>query len=74
VIRGLKREELKFPQGVLRELLVNAVVHRDYSIHGKIQIKMQPGTIEITNPGRLINTVTIEKMKAGIQFLFKKYT
>lgn len=66
VIRGMKREELKFPQGVLRELLVNAVVHRDYSIHAKIQIKMQPGIIEITNPGRLINTVTIEKMKAGI--------
>ncbi|NWH05988.1 ATP-binding protein [Desulfobacter latus] len=31
-----------------------------------VDIKMQPGRIEITNPGRLINTVTIEKMKAGI--------
>lgn len=66
VIKGLKREERRFPEGIFRELLVNAVVHRDYSIQGGTQIRMFPEKTEIINPGRLINTVTIEKMKAGI--------
>jgi ATP-dependent DNA helicase RecG len=66
VIKGLKREEISFPEGIFRELVVNAVVHRDYSIRGKTRIKMCRGRIDISNPGRLINTVTIDKMKAGI--------
>ena len=65
-IQGLKREEINFPVKVFRELIVNAVVHRDYSLQGKIQIRMFPERIEIISPGRLTNTVTIEKMKAGI--------
>jgi ATP-dependent DNA helicase RecG len=65
-IQGLKREEINFPVKVFRELIVNAVVHRDYSLQGKIQIRMFPELIEIISPGRLTNTVTIEKMKAGI--------
>ncbi len=65
-IKGLKREEINFPVRVFRELIVNAVVHRDYSLQGKIQIRMFPERIEIISPGRLANTVTIEKMKAGI--------
>ncbi|OGR26916.1 MAG: hypothetical protein A2277_17820 [Desulfobacterales bacterium RIFOXYA12_FULL_46_15] len=40
LIKGLKREELTFPEGIFRELVVNAIVHRDYSIRGKIRIKM----------------------------------
>lgn len=66
VIKGMKREEIVFPEGIFRELVVNAVVHRDYSIRGKTQVKMVQGRIDITNPGRLINTVTVDKMKAGI--------
>ena len=65
-IQGLQREEVTFPVKVFRELIVNAVVHRDYSQPAKIQISMFPGRIEIISPGRLANTVTIEKMKAGI--------
>jgi len=65
-IKGMKREEVSFPEKLFRELVVNAVTHRDYSIHSKIQIRMFPGRIEIITPGRLVNSVTIEKMKAGI--------
>lgn len=65
-IEGLQREEVSFPLKVFRELIVNAVVHRDYSLQSRIQIRMFPGRIEIISPGRLANTVTVEKMKAGI--------
>ncbi len=65
-IRGLKRQETSFPEKLFRELVVNAVTHRDYSIHSKIQIRIFPTKIEIITPGRLVNSVTIEKMKIGI--------
>lgn len=66
---GLKREEVAFPKEIFRELVVNAVVHRDYSIPRKIQVRMFPGRVEIITPGRLVNTVTVDRMKAGISVL-----
>jgi ATP-dependent DNA helicase RecG len=65
-IQGLQREETPFSVKVFRELIVNAVVHRDYSLQARIRIRMFPQRIEIISPGRLANTVTVEKMKAGI--------
>jgi len=65
-IQSLKREEVNFPEKIFRELVVNAVIHRDYSLRFKIQIRMFPDRVEIITPGRLLNSVTIEKMKAGI--------
>lgn len=65
-IQGLERREQPFPEGIFRELVVNGVVHRDYSITGKIQIVMSPGKVEVITPGRLVNSVTVEKMKVGI--------
>lgn len=65
-INGLKRDETTFPEKVFRELLVNAVIHRDYTIHSPIFIKMFPQAVEVISPGRLVNTVTIEKMQVGI--------
>lgn len=52
-IKGLSREEhLEIPEGVLRELLVNAVVHRDYFERSSdIVIKVFPTHIEFSNPG-----------------------
>jgi len=70
VISGAKREEKEFyPRIVLREALVNAVVHRNYQITGsKIRVFMFDDRIEFRSPGRLANTVTIEKMKIGVSY------
>lgn len=70
VIKGLKREEVEeYPSLVLREAIVNTLVHRNYSISGsKIRILMFDDRIEFHSPGRLPNTVTIEKMKIGISY------
>jgi ATP-dependent DNA helicase RecG len=53
-IDGLTRtSKPEFPETVLRELVVNALVHRDYFERGaEIQIKIFPDTIEISNPGK----------------------
>ena len=69
-INELKREEApSYPLIVLREAIVNCLVHRNYSIYGsKIRIFMFDDRIEFRSPGRLPNTVTIEKMKIGVSF------
>lgn len=57
------------PDVVIREVLVNAVVHRNYSISGsKIRVFVFVDRLEIISPGRLPNTVTVEKMKTGVSF------
>ncbi len=70
-INGAKREETPriVPDNVLRELLVNACVHRTYSITGsKIRVFLFDDRIEFISPGRLPNSVTIEKLKAGVSY------
>ena len=70
VINGLKRKDKEqYPIIVMREAIVNSLVHRNYSISGsKIRVLMYNDRIEFRSPGRLPNTVTIEKMKIGVSY------
>lgn len=54
-ISTLERQDiLEVPEFVLRELLVNAIVHRDYfETAADIVIKILPSEIEFSNPGRI---------------------
>lgn len=67
IINGLRREEQeKIPPKVIREALVNAVCHRDYSlVSRKIQVFVYRNRVEIRSPGRLPNTLTLEKIRYG---------
>lgn len=47
-----------YDEGVIRELLVNALVHRPYTQQGDIFINLFPDRLTITNPGRLPIGVT----------------
>lgn len=50
----------------LREAIVNAVAHRNYTIAvTDIEVAVFDDWIEIISPGRLPNTVTVEKMRNG---------
>lgn len=58
-----------YPEAVIREAAVNALVHRDYSIAGSdIMLAIYADRLEIQSPGRLPNTVTLEGMKAGQRY------
>ena len=56
----------EIPEEVLREGIVNAVAHRDYTINASIRLFIFEDRIEIRTPGKLPNTVTIENMKVSI--------
>lgn len=66
IITGLEPENYpSIEDFVLREALVNAVAHRDYTINAPIRILIFNDRIEFHTPGKLPNTVTIENMKIG---------
>lgn len=64
-----RRDILDYPMSVLRELLVNAVAHRDYTVTGStIAIIIYKDRIEFKSPGSIPSTLTVEKMKQGIMY------
>jgi len=70
VIDGLVRKDIyDYPLEALREIVVNAFAHRDYTIMGsKIYVWIFDDRIEITSPGKIPNTITKEGMKLGIAY------
>lgn len=70
-IEGLRRVDtrVQYPDKVFRELITNACAHRDYSIVGsRIRVLMFDDRIEFISPGKLPNTITVEKLYAGVSF------
>jgi ATP-dependent DNA helicase RecG len=69
-LQGAKRiESFHYSDKVFRELLVNACVHRNYSITGsQIRVLLFQDRLEFISPGRLPNTVTVEKLIVGTSF------
>lgn len=59
VAEGLFRTQvLAFDERVIRELLINALVHRPYTQRGDIYLNLHPDRLEIVNPGPLPLGVT----------------
>lgn len=48
----------RYPSLALRELLVNALVHRDLQAPGSVTLKLYPDRLELSNPGAFIGGVT----------------
>ena len=63
---GVYRQDVyEIPPDAIRELIINAMVHRSYLDHGTIQIAIYDDRLEITSPGKLPMGQTIERMKEG---------
>ncbi len=63
VVRGWE-----YPEAVVREAVVNALVHRDYGIAGSdIELLVFSNRLEVRSPGGLPNTVTPEAMRRGMR-------
>jgi ATP-dependent DNA helicase RecG len=69
LIRGVTRQDIpEYPEVALREAIVNAVAHRDYShfVRGShIQVRMFADRLEVQNPGGLYGGVTVDELKEG---------
>jgi ATP-dependent DNA helicase RecG len=68
-IVGLQRVETPlYPLEALREAVVNAVIHRDYSLEGQsVRIFVYHDHIEVRSPGFLMPGVTLDLLYQGVQ-------
>ncbi len=60
-------DRYEYPLDVLRELIVNAVMHRDYSPEGRrsqVQVELYPDRLVVRSPGGFFGAVTPEELGA----------
>lgn len=62
---GERRDITDYPMTAVREVILNALVHRDYSIHTEgmpIQLQIFSDRIVVTNPGGLYGRITVDQL------------
>lgn len=62
---GKRSDVPEYPMDAVREVVLNALIHRDYSVHTEdrpIQLTMYADRLEITNPGGLYGRLTLEQL------------
>ena len=62
---GRRNDRTEYPMLAVRELIINSLVHRDYSIHTEsapVTIRMFSDRMEIENPGGLYGRMTIDRL------------
>ena len=66
-VEGFKRIDIpEYSLEALREAVINAVVHRDYSKRGEsVRVFCYPDRVEIHSPGLLLPGITVEQMERG---------
>ena len=53
----------EIPPDVIREAIVNAVAHRDYTSNGRVQVMVFADRVEIWNPGSLPPSLTLAQLR-----------
>ncbi len=62
---GKREDQTDYPVTAIREAILNALVHRDYSIHTEgmpIQVTMYEDRIEIKSPGGIYGRIKIDQL------------
>lgn len=69
-LEGARRvDRPDYPNDAIREVVVNALAHRDYSIEGAdAMLSIFSDRLEIQSPGRLPNTITVAGMRSGARY------
>jgi len=64
----IRKDNFLLPLGAIREVVANAVIHRDYGITGsKILLDIFRDRVEVTSPGELPNSLTpVEVLSGGV--------
>lgn len=64
-VTGERADKMEYPVIALREAVLNAIIHRDYSMHTEampIEVVMYKDRVEIRNPGGLYGRLTVDKL------------
>jgi ATP-dependent DNA helicase RecG len=63
-----REKQYLYPIEAIREVLINALVHRDWTRFVDIEIGIYSDRLEVISPGCLQNSMTVEKMIAGQRY------
>lgn len=64
IVEAQQEDSYQYPHPAIREAIVNAVAHRDYSLSGsQIRIFIFDDRLEVYSPGRLPNSVTLDNIR-----------
>jgi len=66
---GTRIREWDYPREAVRELIVNALTHRDWTKQNYVRVVVYNNRMEVTSPGALPNGMTVAKIKSGAQLL-----
>lgn len=67
-VTGVRKDQTEYPIPAIREIILNALIHRDYSVHtdsAPITIRKFADRIEIENPGGLYGRLTLDTLGAA---------
>ena len=69
ITSGLRRDKNRlYPIEAIREIVINALVHRDWTRSVDIEVGLYEDRLEVISPGGLHNSMTVEKMIAGRRY------
>ncbi|MFP3153291.1 putative DNA binding domain-containing protein [Lachnospiraceae bacterium ZAX-1] len=65
-IEGLfRKEKYELPPDSIRELIVNAITHRNYADNACVQVSVYDDRVEVTSPGMLYGGITLKEILSG---------
>ncbi len=62
---GTRADKPEYPIKALREIMLNALIHRDYSVHTErspVRLVMYEDRLELENPGGLYGRITVDEL------------
>ena len=59
------KEKYELPHKAIRELIINAVIHRNYQISSSVQVTVYDDRVEISSPGTIYGSLTLEEALEG---------
>jgi len=64
-----RKAHYDIPIMAIREILINAIVHRDYSMNSPIKIAIYDDRIEFFSPGQIPGPIHIDDLKNGLTYI-----
>ena len=59
------KEKYELPHRAIRELIINAVIHRNYQMSSSVQVAVYDDRVEISSPGSIYGSLTLEEALEG---------
>ncbi|MDE3055232.1 MAG: putative DNA binding domain-containing protein [Verrucomicrobiota bacterium] len=64
-----RKETLEIPEEAIREIVVNALVHRNYLIPGPTKIAIYDDRLEVFSPGNFPGPIQIDHLSLGVSYI-----